>query len=131
MSGQIELRVIIFYRNHKLVINRVALVFEGCGGPFAKGFDFVSHHINPTIVRGIDVQHIVVSSSAGVEFLAQRRNGARFPCPRWTIKQEMHRAVGLQHFVEQPDDMVLAFDVFEGCGAVFFDPRGIGLFGRR
>lgn len=94
----------------------------------SKHFDLVAHDIDATIVRGVQLEHGLFVH-VGAQQLPRQTQYGRGLARAWRTRYDEIGQVALfaEHF-KPIDGLLVAHNVLQVDGPVFFDPRQVGIF---
>lgn len=113
-----------FVRRHRL---RPGLGQGGEDLPRAgEGLDLLAYDVDAAVVGGVELENHLSHVFDAVDAPGQREDGGGLAGAGGAVEEEVGESVGFDEAVDGGDDVLVTGDVFEGVGAVFFDPGGRG-----
>ena len=90
-----------------------------------KRLDLFPHHVDATVVGGVEFQHHLPHVGGAVDPPRERQDGRGLARAGGPVEEEMWQAVGVDEFVNGREDVLVARDVGEGRWAILFHPDSL------
>jgi hypothetical protein len=84
--------------------------------------DLLAHDVDAAVVGGVELENHLAHVLDAVDAARESEHGGGLAGAGGAVEEEVGEAVGFDEAVDGGDDVLVAGDVFEGVGAVFFDP---------